>query len=380
MYNRVQNSIQLKQAVEYLSACSTVFFDFETTGLDPHRDAIIILALHGTHPHYDSQTFVIDMLELSDEALQHVKPIMENPNIMKVAHNAVFDWKFLFHEGVYTRPVHCTMIAEQVLKSGLLFSGFGLDDLALRRLSLQMDKSVRNGFIDRDLSIPLTDAEFDYAGLDAYALEEIYTQQLKELADQGLMDVIELERATIPVTSKMEYNGVCINDEKLREALPIVRQIIDRAGLQLQDEVIRAGVATEIVFDRDGYLAVNTGSPRQMLEMFNGMGIKLRSMGKKELSDWDAQWAAKQGVRNGTGDLSFTGDNSADDSDMHIGYSHPILRQHAIRTAAAKLEGTYITGLLDRINPVTGRIHPGFKQCGAVSTGRFSSVSPKLGR
>ncbi len=381
MYNRVQSKGQLAQAIEYLSACGTVFFDFETTGLDPHRDAIIILALHGLHPRYDSQTFVIDMLALSDEALAAVKPIMEDPGTVKVAHNAVFDWKFLYHQGVYTQPVYCTMIAEQVLKSGLLFSGFGLDDLAERRLGVHMDKSVRNGFINRDLSIPLTDEEFDYAGLDSYVLESIYEQQLRELDAQGLSAVIALECDTIPVTSKMEYTGICIDDEKLREALPVVQRLIENAGVQLQDEIIRSGASTEIVFDKDGYSAVNTGSPKQMLEVFNEMGIKVRSMGKKELSDWDAQWAEKQGKKvqhATTNDIDLSGDSGAGDSDMHIGYNHPVLRQHAIRTAAAKLEGTYISGLLNRINPVTGRIHPGFKQCGAVSTGRFSSVAPNF--
>ncbi len=375
-YNTVKNLLQLDTALDYLSMCSAVYFDFETTGLDPHSDTIIILALHGTHPHYDSQTFVIDMLRLPDTKMRKIKVLMENPDILKVAHNAVFDWKFLYHQGVYTAPVYCTMIAEQVLKSGLQLSGFGLDDLASRRLNMYMDKSVRNGFINRDLSIPLTDVEYEYAGTDSWVLEAIYAQQIEEAEKQALTEVIALECEVIPVTSKMEYGGICIDDEKLREALPVVQGIITRASNQLQDEIIGAGAASEIIFDRDGYGAVNPGSSPQMLKVFGEMGIKLRSMGKKELSDWDAQWARKNGEKHDG--HNTTSVDSDGDSDMHIGYSHPVLRQHAIRTAAAKLEGTYISGLLDRINPVTGRIHPGFKQCGAVSTGRFSSAGPNF--
>lgn len=369
----VRNPRDSENAIAFLQGCTTVYFDFETTGLDPHRDTLIILSLHGTHPQYDSQTFVFDLLS-DPNLVDDVAGVLEDPSIIKIAHNAVFDWKFLYNKGIYTSPVVCTMIQEQILKSGLLFSGFGLDDLAERRLGIKMDKTIRNGFINRDLTVPLTDAEIKYAADDAWVLEAIFGQQCQEIKQQGLVEVARLESSLIPTTSKMEYHGVCINDEHLRAAVPAVQHILDESSQRLQDEIIQNGLASELIFDADGYTAANVGSPKQMLDIFKRMGINVRSLGKKELSDWDAQWTAK----NPTRQIAHGGVDVDGDDGVHIGYNHPVLRQHAIRTAAAKLQGTYILGLLDRINPVTGRIHPGFKQCGAVSTGRFSSVAPNF--
>jgi DNA polymerase-1 len=368
----------IQESVKFLEQCSRIYFDFETTGLDPLINPIIILSIYAIHPEYDNQTFVYDLLSIRDETITALKPLFEHPDILKVAHNAVFDWKFMYHAGVYTSPVECTMIREQVLKSGLYVTGYGLDDIAERRLGIHMDKSVRSGFINRDLSIPLTTAEIEYAGLDAYVLHDIYEQQQREAKDQKLTAVLQLESSIIPITSRMEYYGICIDQDLLREAQPVVQNLVLQAERNLQDEIIRAGLASEIMFDKDGYRAINVGSNPQMLEIFNNLGINVRSMGKKELSDWDAQWARSNNRQvKSVSNASIDGSDHNDDSDIHIGYAHPILRQHAIRTAASKLEGTYITGLINRINPVTGRIHPGFKQCGAVSTGRFSSVAPK---
>src|SRR6266540_419056 len=121
----VQDPEKLKEAITFLSDCTGLYCDLETQGLDPHSDELIILAIHGQHSSEKSRTYVFDLLDgRKNITLAEVKPLLENPDVMKVFHNAVFDWKFLYHNGIYTQPCYCTMIGEQVLKSGLLFSGF----------------------------------------------------------------------------------------------------------------------------------------------------------------------------------------------------------------------------------------------------------------
>lgn len=361
---------QLRECIDFLKDCTHIYFDFECT-LDPHESKLYILSLHGTHPMFDSQTFVFDLTDLyyRYEIMAALKPIMEDKTKLKVAHNAVFDWKQFYHQGIYVEPVYCTMIAEQVLNSGLLFSGFGLDDVAERRLGITVDKTVRKNFINRPDGLPITEEELLYAANDTMLLEPIYNQQQQDLDKQDLCAIIDLEAQLIPTTAKMEYRGVCIDKEKLKSAHPVIESMIARASVQLQDEIIKGEATAEITFDGNGYTAANLGSPKQMLDVFNALGINVRSLNKKELSDWDAQWARKHAKQIVTVD---------DGDDYTIGFTHPVLRLHATRTALDKLQGTYIEGLLDRINPRTSRVHPGFKQCGAVSTGRFSSVSPNF--
>ena len=355
----------IPEIIEFLSACTRIYFDVETTGLDPHTTELLLVSIHA-----EDVTFVFDVLALGVEVLAELKPVFENPAIEKIAHNAVFDWKHIYHHGdIYTAPVYCTLIAEQVLKSGILFSGFGLDDVVERRLKQRMDKTIRENFIDRDIRIPFTTEELAYAAEDTIVLAPIYMQQQEEILAENLQDVILLESSLIPITAQLEYEGICIDEQRLIDAHPVVERLIVTATQHLQDEIIRAEVANEITFSRDGYSAVNVGSPKQMLQVFNELGIGVKSLGKKELSDWDAQWARKH---------KKLGAAAESEDDFDIGYAHPVLRQHAIRTAAAKLQGTYIEGLRNRINPVTKRIHAGWKQCGAASTGRMASTGPNM--
>lgn len=366
---RVDTEQKIQEAVDYLRGCVRVYFDFETTGLDPYTAAVLLLAMHGEHPEMDSETFVFDA-RLGAPVFSAIRPIMEDPDIEKIAHNAVFDWKFLYHNGnIFTQPVHCTLIVEQVLQAGLLNRGFGLDDVAERRLGMKVDKSVRSGFINRNPYLDFTDEEYEYAAKDVYILPEIYAQQMAQIKKENLQPVYELEQRNIPITALMEYGGICVDQDRLRAAQPAVQAVIAKAEKQLHSEIIAEGLAEEIMFDGEGFTSINLGSTKQMLEVVQAMGVDVKSLSRKELSDWDAQWARKNKK-----DAKAISDS--DDDDLSVGYAHPILRQHAIRTAASKLSGTYINGFLERINPVTGRIHFGFKQCGAVATGRLSGSDP----
>lgn len=56
---------------------------------------------------------------------------------------------------------------------------------------------------------------------------------------------------------------------------------------------------------------------------------------------------------------------------------HPIIESILAYRQIAKLQSTYVEGLLQLINPVTGRIHSTFNQT-LTSTGRISSLDPNL--
>jgi DNA polymerase-1 len=347
---------------------TALFCDIETTGLDPYTTHMLILSIRG-----GGVTYVIDFLSLGSEYVKQLKPLLEN-SAVKVFHNAVFDYKHIYHHGgIEIKNVHCSLVTDQLINAGLFYD-YSLAHVAERRLGIAMKKEIRNSFINRDLSAPFTDEEIQYAGNDVDVLEEIYNQQLKDIKEKGLERVYELECKLTPIVSMMEYNGVNIDEQRLRDALPIAEELIKRTDVSIQDDLIVAGAVDEIVFSRDGYTAINTGSPKQMLAAFNKVGINVKSLNNKELSDWDSLWSKKHGaIQQDTYAALFD-----DDDDIHIGFNHPLLKKHAVRTAVAKLKGTYIEGLAARINPNTRRIHPGFKQCGAVATGRMSSVSPNF--
>jgi len=363
-----------------------LYFDWETTSLDVYTLTPLLLAVQ-----FGQETYVIDCIRVHDWA-EIIKSLFENPDILKIAHNFVFDYKILFHNNIEAVPGYCTMVTEQLLTSGLRGLSSSLQAITLRRLREQMDKSVREGFIGRSLEdIHFEDAELRYAARDVQVLPLIKAQQLQEIKQEHMEAVHELEMELLPVTAKMEYAGIDIDPSKIEKAIPAFESVLERASVPIQDMCINAGITDRIVVSKDGYEGVRVSSPPQMLEVFNTLGIKVKSTSAEELIVWDAKWAEKQkkeryrnkaksGARSPLEDefaVDFIDDSliiaQEDVDDADFGYSHPLLRAHGIRTATEKVLNTYLYPLPNHINPVTKKVHPNFNQCGASATGRYSS-------
>jgi len=356
-----------------------IAFDTETTGLDPHSMQLLLCSFASP-----DESYVLDMTTAPPEWYHGVRQLLMAQHITKVVHNAVFDLKVARRFFADTpRNVYCTLVAEQVLKAGLLQSGFGLADVAQRRLGLTLNKAIRDGFLGRGANDPtgkvqFTADELRYSAQDVEVLLPIYAQQLEECAAEDLQRVFALEMELLPVTADMEYQGICLDLAQMQAAVPIVKDVIRRADRALQRIFLEAGVAEAILFTSGGYTVANTGSVKQVLELFQKMGIEVASLNRKELTEWDAKWSEKQRQRQKQRSDTAVSDEAVNDDDFLISYQHPALRWHAVRTAAAKLLGTYLEGMQQEVNPVTGRLHPGYKQCGAVATGRYSSTKPNI--
>lgn len=338
-----------------------VYMDLETTGLDPYSDKILLMSLR-----YNDVTYVFNFNKVDFyELLPILCSLLENRNVCKVFHNAVFDLKMLFH---YTQKiaqnVYCTMVAEQVLKAGLLVGKFTLADVTYRRLGKLLNKAIREKFLNKEEDT-FSEEELFYSAEDVNVLDLIYQQQQEEIAYWNLERIISLEKQCLPITAHMEYGGICVNRNKLENAIPVAETIRARMNKDIQQYVITHGLAQEIVFSRDGIKAINVSSNPQMLEVIQKSGIDVESLKKDALSDWDSKHGKEE----------FELDS---DDDFAVGYENPLLRKLAVYKAVDKLLGTYYTGILRSINPITHKVHPGFNQCGAGSTGRYSSSSPNF--
>lgn len=367
---------QLRIVLNKLQEASIMYVDTETNGLDPHTSAFLLLQIRA-----DGVDYIFDYTQLPIATLKWFKPILENEEVVKVAHNWIFDWKMIFHSSdIRTNNMHCTYITEQLIQGGLIFSGFGLDDTAKRRLNIDLDKSIRQQFINWKPGEVFSEDALQYAYEDVRVLEPIYEQQLKELKAEELERAHLLEMSIMHITASMEYEGVCINRERLEESHPELVAIEERMDHQIQDMLIAEGAADVIVFGKDGYSVVNPRSSKQMLEMANKLGINVNSLDSKDLVDWDNQYALthrKEVKKEAAIVLDIPGEED-DEGEIVSSFTHPFLQLNAILKAASKIRGTYVEGLLSRINPVTQRIHPGFSQCGAARTGRMSSYNPNF--
>lgn len=233
--NYVTKQTQLDALVADLKQAKTVAFDLETQGLDPHVDEPLLLAFA-----WNGNAAVIRRYGLD---LTGIGEVLSSPRILKLIHNAKFEWKMVFARlGFEIKRFYCTMLAEQLCHSGRV-RGFGLDDILMRRYGIDVIRSVFSGLSDeeyaaantkkKDLQLSFVgmpiDAEFSeqqltYALGDTAYLERLFEDQLKEIRDLELTDLMKLEISLVPVLSRMELEGMPIDTVRWRQRLVELEQ------------------------------------------------------------------------------------------------------------------------------------------------------------
>jgi DNA polymerase-1 len=309
--------------------------------------------------------YFFDFNHIGYDVVEKLNYLWLDPSVKKVFHNASFDVKFLFHYGAKFGNIHCTYIAESILKAGFNSLSMSLEAVCERRLGVKLNKSIRETFA---FGGELTRDQIEYAVNDVIVLKEIFRQQEKELIEQNLKKVYDFECSIILPTVFMEYYGIRVDLERLKQAEKPFKDVIQKTEQILQDIFIENGIAEEIVFSKEGYVSYKVSSPQQMLEALQKLGIDVKSMNAKELALYDAQYGGR-----------YVDETEEDEDNLlfsHIGVSHPILRVYAASSIARKVYSTYIQGLGN--HAINGRIYPSFLQLGARATGRYSSKNPNF--
>ena len=266
-----------------------------------------------------------------DTAIGLLKPMLEDPGVLKVGQNIKYDMQVMARYGIEISPIDDTMILSYVLEGGL--HGHGLDELATLHLGHTNIKysdvtgtgKKKIGFAE----VPL-DAALDYAAEDAEVTGRLYRQLKPRIATEHMATVYEtLERALVPVLSKMERTGISIDATFLK----------DLSG----DLEKRAADIAEDIYRLAGR-EFNIGSPKQLGEiLFDEMSL---DGGKDVLEGLAAQ-------------------------------GHDLPRRVLDWRQLTKLRSTYTDALVAQINPETKRVHTSYAQA-IAATGRLSSTDPNL--
>ncbi|MBF0560622.1 MAG: DNA polymerase I [Alphaproteobacteria bacterium] len=278
-----------------------------------------------------------------DQALAHLRPLLEDAGVLKVGHNIKFDLHVLHTAGCTVTPLDCTMLMSYVLDSGS--RGHGMDELAQRHLGLktvtfsEVCGTGKNQItFDR---VPL-DKACDYAAEDADVTLRLHLLFKKRLLAERLLTVHEtLERPLVPVLAAMEQAGIRVDEAELR------RLSTDFAGRMatLEREIHRLAGRT-----------FNVASPKQLGEILF-----------EEMSLTGARKSAKSGA--------YTTDAAVLEQLAAAGHDLParVLDWRQL----AKLKSTYTDALMAQIDRRSGRVHTSFSQT-VTSTGRLSSNEPNL--
>tara|TARA_B100000315_G_scaffold260282_1_gene320544 strand:+ start:2433 stop:5291 length:2859 start_codon:yes stop_codon:yes gene_type:complete len=366
-YELVQDKKSLQVWIDEAEAVGMVAVDTETTSLDSMlADLVgISMSVHPgkacyipvAHTAPEAQTTLdlgLDDAPASgksngaikqikrDEAIKLIKPMLENPAVLKIFHNTKYDAKIFGHYDIDVSPVDDTMLISYTIEGGL--HKHNMDDLAELHLNHQTIKfkevaGTGKAQVTFD-KVPLETA-LDYAAEDADITLRLHKLLKPRLALEHMVGIYEaMERPLIKVLTDMERTGIQVDAKVLKD---LSTDFAKRLG-DLEVEIHKLA----------GH-EFNINSPKQLGEiLFDEMAIE---GGKK----------TKTGAY-GTG---------ADILEGLAAEGHELPVKILEFRQLAKLKSTYTDALIEQINPETGRVHTNYGQA-IASTGRLSSNDPNL--
>ena len=277
-----------------------------------------------------------------DEALEILRPVLQDPSIMKIGQNVKYDTKIFARYDVNLAPVDDTMLLSYAINGGK--HNHGMDYLSERYLnhkpiSIKTLLGSGKSAITFD-KVSINDA-VNYAAEDADITLRLWKLFKPMLHESSVTKVYEtLERPLIPVLAKMEMNGIKVD-----------RNTLSRMSNNFAQSM--SGLEAEI-YNLAGQ-NFNVGSPKQLGEI---LFDKLELPGGKK---------GKTGAY-GTG-VDVLEDLASEGHELPV----KVLDWRQM----SKLKSTYTDALQGHINPNTGRVHTSYVISGA-STGRLSSTDPNL--
>jgi DNA polymerase I-like protein with 3'-5' exonuclease and polymerase domains len=334
-YKLITEAGDLAQVVIDLRGEPVVGFDTETTGLDPHTAKLRLIQLATPQ-----SSFIIDCFRCAPDQLKPVLDLLASPRPVKIAHNAKFDAKFLMrHCGARLGGIFDTILASQLISAGDENDRHSLEAVANRYLNLQLDKTAQTSDWSRELS----EYQLEYAARDAQVLLPLRERLLEKLGEMDLLLAAELEFDCVLSIAALELAGVYLDAERWRDLVSRIRVEHDRVAEELHRE-LAAGSQQMSLFGGAAE-RINLDSPAQVKEALARIGILV-----EDTREWTLSKLARK---------------------------HPVLEKLLEYRHLSKNLSSYGEGMLDYINPATGRIHADFRQIG-TPTGRITTSSPSL--
>jgi DNA polymerase I len=316
---------------EYENAPS-IAVDIETSGLNPWRDkiAVIALAAPGRRP------AVIHSRGLVPDPIAE---LLEDDDRLIIGHNtSTFDYLFLDQAGVdvFRAKAYDTLTAEGVvIKTDRKDVRRSLEKTAQRRLGARVKgKNDHKGWMNDSL----TDEQVRYALGDVLFLHRLHDVQVKTAAEDSRSRALEFELSLIPLVVRMSLNG-----------LPFDRR--EYADYSLELEGARDECLGRLVPLVGG---INLRSFSQALRALQALGYERRSTAHDVLLE---EWLALS-KRGEEGEL--------------IDALGALIEYRGFDQPLKMYKPTWVDE-----HVIDGRVHAKFWSVG-TDTGRFSSSGPNL--
>jgi len=335
----------IEDVYAYCSRAEVLGVDTETEGFDFTCKKMIMFQIGDEH-----QQFVIDTRFVDIEPL---RPILESKDIIKIFHNAKFDYKFIKKwANIECEGIYDTFLTERVINCGKDIR-YGLAHLCERYLDVTLNKEVRNQFIGLT-GQPYRDDQIVYGAKDVEYLCKIRELQLPIINNQNLNEVVDLENEAVIGFAEIEYNGLDIDKDKWeaiakqseQEAIAIMESLDDMvlSNDKLDSFVpkyVQGSLFTPVEEIRK--LDIKWTSPTQVLKVFKKLVPDLENVNGKAMYKYRRKFPL---------------------IDRYVKYKEKM----KLATSYGKDFFKFVSG--------DGKIHTSFNQI--LDTGRVSSSKPNM--
>ncbi len=338
-YTLINTPEGLTELLQKLEHTKEFALDTETTSLDALEAQLVCMSFAVKA----REAYTIDFRHTlsMQEALQHLKPILENPNIRKVGQNVKYDYIVLKNYDITLAPPYFdTMLASYVLNPD---EPHNLDDMVAEYLkfrTVRYTDLVGTGKMQKRIEeVPIEDLK-NYACQDADMALQLKGILYEKLSlEPALMNICTtIEFPLLHTLAEMEYTGVAIDTSVLSE----LSKTLDVAIQEAAQAVYAAAGET-----------FNIDSPKQIAQV---LFEKMKLPAKKR---------TKTGYSTDVKVLE------------ELAEEFPIAGKILEYRSLQKLKSTYVDALPSLIRKKTGKVHTSFNQS-VVATGRLSSSNPNL--
>lgn len=337
-YDVITTNEDLLKVLPEIERAPIVGLDTEGSKLDPLTTKLLLLQIATKDKSYVFDCSKVDISQL--------KTVLEAQRPLKIIQNAKFDYSVLkVQAGLTLGNLFDTMLAERIITCGISRE-MSLKTLAEKYLGMKIDKTIREDFYQPGSPVlkgVFTQKQLEYAARDAWILIKIFEKQYKQLNEENLINTAKLEFAVVPAVAEMELKGSLIDTKKWRSHIADLGKKRDLIKKEIQGDIRHLSTYAQVDLFGNESDTVNLDSPLQLLQVFKKLGEEMPNTAEATLKKT----------------------------------THPLAKKILEYRAYEKMITSFGETILEKINPVDGRLHPDFLQLGA-DTGRFACNNPNL--
>lgn len=342
-YQLIDTEEKIAELVQILLTKNFFSLDTETTSMNPIDAELVGMSFSFA----ENQAFYVPVPAAQEEAQKIVnqfKSLLENEHTLKIGQNIKYDMLVFRRYGVEVKgPLFDTMIAHYVLQPELHHGMDYLAEIYLKYETIKIEELIGpKGKNQRNMR-NLSPAEvYKYACEDADVTLKLKNRLEEELRKNDCEELFyQVEMPLVPVLTYMEWNGVRIDTEALKQTSAHYTERMN----QIEQEIY--ALAGE---------SFNIASPKQVGDI---LFDKLKITDKAKKTKSKGQYITSEEVLES------------------LRHKHEIVGKILDYRGLRKLLSTYIDALPELINPRTHKIHTSFNQA-VAATGRLSSSNPNL--